>query len=227
MGLMRRLRAFGYDRMMASTEREGLAAIRRDVLARATGNVLEIGAGTGANLQHYPPSVTRVTLTEPDPSMLRRLAQTAEASERETVVLRAPAEDLPFEDATFDTVVSTLVLCGVEDQPRAVHQVERVLKPGGRFLFVEHLRSTDERCAHRQDRINWLNRFLVGCECNRPTLDTIERSGLRIDHITHGELPKSPEFVRPMIHGEANRSLGVGSTPDEGVGADIDSPSAS
>ena len=207
MGLRSRLFALTYNRLMASGEKAGLAEIRATLLAEASGDVLEVGAGTGLNLTHYPGEVSTLTVTEPDASMLRRLEHLAGRARQSTTVLRAPAEDLPFEDASFDTVVSTLVLCGVDDQPRAVREIRRVLKPGGRLLFVEHVRSDDAAEARRQDRINWLNRLVVGCDCNRPTLETLERGGFVIDDVVHGELPKSPSFVRPMIVGSATRPI--------------------
>src|SRR5947209_41823 len=190
MGLRSRLFALGYDRFMAGTEKAGLTEIRATVLAEATGDVLEVGAGTGVNLMHYTGDVTTLTVTEPDASMLRRLERATGRAASSTRLLRAPAEDLPFEDGTFDTVVSTLVLCGVDDQPRAVREIRRVLKPGGRLLLVEHVRSDDAAVARRQDRINWLNRLVVGCDCNRPTLETLQRGGFVIDDLVHGELPK-------------------------------------
>ena len=136
-----------------------------------------------------------------------------------TMVLRAPAEDLPFEDGTFDVVVSTLVLCGVDDQPRAVREIRRVLRPGGRFLFLEHLRSADPAAAKKQDRMNWLNRAVVCCDCNRPTLDTIEHAGFRVTEVEHTELPKAPSFVRPAVLGIAipSHSTGHLATPDQSV----------
>ena len=207
MGLRSRIFALSYNRLMASGEKAGLAEIRATLLARASGAVLEVGAGTGLNLIHYASEVNTLTMTEPDASMLRRLEHVAGRIAQSTMILRAPAEDLPFEDATFDTVVSTLVLCGVDDQPRAVREIRRVLKPGGRLLFVEHVRSDNAAVARRQDRINWLNRLVVGCDCNRPTLETLERGGFVIDDIVHGELPKSPSFVRPMIVGSAARPI--------------------
>jgi ubiquinone/menaquinone biosynthesis C-methylase UbiE len=203
MGLRSRLFALTYNRLMASGEKAGLAEIRAKLLAGASGDVLEVGAGTGLNLAHYAGEVSALTVTEPDASMLRRLERVAGRTARSTTILRAPAEDLPFGDATFDTVVSTLVLCGVDDQPRSVREIRRVLKPGGRLLFVEHVRSDDVAVARRQDRINWLNRLMVGCDCNRPTLETLERGGFVIHDLVHGELPKSPSFVRPMIVGYA------------------------
>jgi ubiquinone/menaquinone biosynthesis C-methylase UbiE len=191
---------------MAGTERAGLASMRRGLLGEASGNTLEIGAGTGANLAYYPGSVTALTVTEPDTSMLRRLQRTAGECPTQATILRAAAEDLPFEDGSFDTVVCTLVLCGVDDQPRAVREIRRVLKPDGRLLCLEHVRSTDARVARRQDRINWFNRMTAGCECNRPTLDTLQREGFAVGGITRNELPKAPSFTRPLIMGSAPRS---------------------
>ena len=119
-----------YDRQMRRAEKAGLSDMRKALVTQARGAVLEIGAGTGANLGLYPPAVTSLSVTEPDVFMLKRLERHAKAEAPAAMVLRAPAEDLPFEDATFDTVVSTLVLCGVDDQPRAVREIRRVLRPG-------------------------------------------------------------------------------------------------
>ena len=121
----------------------------------------------------------------------------------DTRVLRAPAEDLPFGDHSFDVAVSTLVLCGVDDQPRALRELRRVLRPGGRFLFIEHLRSEDPALARLQDRMNWLNRLVVCCDCNRPTLDSIRAAGFTVAQSEHTVLPKAPPFVRPAILGSA------------------------
>lgn len=207
MGLRSWLFALTYDRQMAGTEKAGLARTRARLLSGATGDVLEVGAGTGLNLAYYGPAVDALTLTEPDPSMLHRLERTAARAGRPAMVLRAPAEQLPFDDATFDTVVSTLVLCGVSDQPRAAREIRRVLKPSGHLLFIEHVRAGDEHLARRQDRLNWLNRALVGCDCNRPTLQTLQQAGFTIVDLTNGELPKSPSFVRPLIVGTARRPV--------------------
>lgn len=211
-GLRDTLFALTYDRLMAGTERAGLAEIRARLLADAAGDVLEVGAGTGRNLPYYGAAVASVTLTEPDPAMLRRLERTTRGAQRPTTVLRAPAEDLPFDDSTFDTIVSTLVLCGVSDQPRAVREISRVLKPGGHLLVVEHVRADDAGLARRQDRVNWLNRIVAGCDCNRPTLRTLQRGGFEIDDLADGELPKSPSFLRPMIVGTATRPLTANTT---------------
>jgi len=188
---------------MRKSEKAGLTDMRRALVGKAAGSVLEIGAGTGANLAHYGPSVPSLTVTEPDVFMLRRLERRVTGSSVSVCALRAPAEDLPFEDGTFDTVVSTLVLCGVDDQPRAVREIRRVLRPGGRFLFFEHVRATDTNAARKQDRMNWLNRAVVCCDCNLPTLDTIEAAGFEVTELEHTELPKAPSFARPAIIGAA------------------------
>jgi ubiquinone/menaquinone biosynthesis C-methylase UbiE len=202
MSIRTRLFAATYDRFMKSTEL-GLAQHRANLLAAARGDVLEIGAGTGVNLGYYGDDVASLTLTEPDPAMLKRLQQRVDQSGRAATVLRAPAEDLPFDDERFDVVVSTLVLCGVDDQPRALREARRVVRPGGHLLFMEHVRSDDPRLAHKQDRLNWFNRLVVLCNCNRPTLETIRSAGFDPADVVHSELPKSPAFARPMVVGDA------------------------
>ncbi|MEY9877622.1 ubiquinone/menaquinone biosynthesis C-methylase UbiE [Streptacidiphilus sp. MAP12-33] len=207
--------ALVYDGQMARAEEAGLRDLRRHLLADASGEVLEIGAGTGANLDLYGPGVVSLTVTEPEPAMVRRLDRHVRERAPRATVLRAPAEDLPFEDDSFDVVVSTLVLCGVGDQPRALREIGRVLRPGGRLLFLEHVRSTDPKVARLQDRCNWLNRLVVCCECNRPTLDSIRSAGFEVGSVEHGTLPKAPPFVRPLIHGTARRPRAAGAgTPD-------------
>jgi ubiquinone/menaquinone biosynthesis C-methylase UbiE len=203
MGLRSRFFAFTYDRFSNGSEKAGLAEMRRSLIAGASGDVLEIGGGTGANLGYYGASVESLTVTEPEPPMLKRLERKARKQSSQATVLRAPAEDLPFEDASFDTVVSTLVLCGVDDQPRVVRELRRVLRPGGRLIFIEHVRSDDPRKAKMQDRMNPLNRFMVCCDCNRPTLDTIRSAGFEVSALEETELPKAPPFVRPLIVGTA------------------------
>ena len=203
MGLRSRFFALTYDRQLAKVERAGLGELRHRLVETASGRVLEIGTGTGANLDHYGPAVESLTLTEPEQPMLRRLEPRVRERAPHATVLRAPAEDLPFDDGSFDTVVSTLVLCGVSDQPRALRELRRVLRPGGRLIFVEHVRSDDPKLARLQDRMNGLNRFMVCCECNRPTLDSMKEAGFRIDEVEHSKLQKVPRFVRPLIAGTA------------------------
>jgi ubiquinone/menaquinone biosynthesis C-methylase UbiE len=188
---------------MAGTEKAGLRAFREALLAGAKGHVIEIGGGTGANLPCYGPAVESLTITEPELPMLRRLERMVREHRPAAKVLRAPAEDLPFDDHTFDVAVSTLVLCGADDQPRALRELRRVLRPGGQLLFFEHVRSDDAGTARLQDRVNWLNRLVVCCDCNRPTLHSIQSAGFTITQIEHTTLPKAPKFVRPAIMGSA------------------------
>jgi ubiquinone/menaquinone biosynthesis C-methylase UbiE len=195
--------AMTYDRQMAKTEKKGLQGHRQALLGGARGQVLEIGGGTGANLPWYGPGVESLTVTEPDIPMLRRLERKVRDERPGTQILRAPAEDLPFNDATFDVVVSTLVLCGVDDQPRALREIRRVLRPGGQLVFFEHVRSDDPRRARQQDRINWFNRLVVCCDCNRPTLSSMQRAGFTITTVEHTTLPGAPKFVAPAIMGTA------------------------
>ena len=203
MTLRTRFFAMTYDRQMAKTEKAGLGGFRAGLLAGAAGHVLEIGAGTGANLPLYAPALESLTMTEPEPAMVRRLERRVAEQSPATKVLRAPAEDLPFDDDTFDAAVSTLVLCGVDDQPRALRELRRVLRPGGQLLFIEHLRSDDPSTARLQDRMNWLNRIVVRCDCNRPTLDTIRQAGFTVTQVEHVRLPKAPKFVSPAVIGRA------------------------
>lgn len=204
MSLWGRAFALLYDRVMAGTEREGLSARREDLLAGAHGSVVEIGAGTGVNLEHYPSTLTELVLVEPEAPMARRLERRVRESDLPARVVRAPAEAVPLPDASFDFAVATLVLCTVTDPAASLHELRRLLKPGGRLLFLEHVRAEDPRAARWQDRLHplWL-RFGHGCHCNRETLASIQAAGFAVDRLQKGELPKLPVIVRPLITGAA------------------------
>ena len=219
MSMRSRMFALTYDRQMAKVEQAMLRVLRRDLLAGAGGHVLEIGGGTGANLAYYGSAVESLTITEPERAMVRRLERRARVEAPSARILRAPAEDLPFEDGTFDVAVSTLVLCGVSDQPRALRQLRRVLRPGGQLLFIEHVRSGDLSLARRQDRLNWLNRLVVCCDCNRPTLTSIQEAGFALTQAEHLTLAKVPSFVSPLTVGSATapgHAAGPGPSPVAG-----------
>jgi ubiquinone/menaquinone biosynthesis C-methylase UbiE len=200
-----------YDLLLRGTERAGLSAMRAELLAGARGRTLELGAGTGLNLAHYTGDVTELVLTEPDPFMARRLRQRLRAeppAPSQVEVIETPAEELPFEDQSFDSVVSTLVLCSVEAPAAAASQIARVLKPDGRLLILEHVRSDDRGLARWQDRLErpwgWLG---AGCHPNRDTVTALEEAGLQSDSLVRDGMPKAPPIVRPLVRGEASRSL--------------------
>jgi ubiquinone/menaquinone biosynthesis C-methylase UbiE len=196
-----------YDRMLAGTEDAGLREMRAEIVGEASGRTLEVGAGTGLNLVHYTDAVTELMLTEPDRFMARRLRDriAAEPPRPGSVeVVETPAESLPFDDASFDTVVATLVFCTVEDPSRAAGEVRRVLRPEGRLLYLEHVRDPDEgRLARWQDRLErpwgW---FGAGCHPNRDTAATLSSAGFEL-RTQPGKLPKAPPWVRPLIRGSA------------------------
>jgi ubiquinone/menaquinone biosynthesis C-methylase UbiE len=201
---MGRLFAALYDTVSKGSEAAGMREERRQLLAGADGATLEIGAGTGLNLEHYPDAVSRLVLVEPDKHMRRKLGRRLETLGRTAEIIDAPAGALPFPDASFDTVVVTYVLCSVPDQQEALAEIARVLKPDGRFLFLEHVRSADPKLARQQDRIRPLYN-LFGCNPNRDTLAGIESSTLTVESVKHGEVPKAPKFERPLIVGTARR----------------------
>jgi ubiquinone/menaquinone biosynthesis C-methylase UbiE len=190
-----------YDPFLSLGERRGMRDQRRALLARAEGAVLELGAGTGLNLPYYPAGVELV-LSEPEPAMRGVLERRLARSGRAARVLPAPAEALPFADGTFDTVVSTMVLCTVEDAAAAIGEARRVLKPGGRLLFVEHVRAQSPRLAHWQDRLArpWAA-FAQGCRCNLETEALLARE-LRLERVAHARWRGMPAVVHPLIVGE-------------------------
>jgi len=195
-----------YDRVMARTERAGLAERRRRLLSQLHGAVVEVGAGTGANLAAYPlGAIDELVLVEPEAPMAKRLRQRLQAVNAPAArVLTAPAESIPLPDASFDFAVCTLVLCTVSDPAQALSELRRLLKPGGQLLFLEHVRSDDPMIARWQDRFHplWL-RIGHGCHCNRSTLDSIHAAGFEVTVLERGRMPKAFALVKPMIVGAA------------------------
>jgi ubiquinone/menaquinone biosynthesis C-methylase UbiE len=202
-------RAFArlYDRALKATEENGLGAMRGELLAGARGRVIEIGAGTGVNLELYGERVEDLTLVEPDPHMgaqLRKRLADRHGNPLPAQLVAAPAEALPFPDDTFDTAVATLVLCTIPDPVAAIDELARVLKPGGRLLFIEHVRAEDASSARWQDRLEKPWRFLAdGCHCNRDTEANLRASSFKVEEIDHTEMPKAAPIVRPLIRGTA------------------------
>jgi ubiquinone/menaquinone biosynthesis C-methylase UbiE len=198
-------RAFSalYDRGLKATEEAGLREMRRELLSQARGRTVDLGAGTGANLGLFPEAVTELVLVEPDPHMLKQMRAKA-GTRGGAEIVRASAQSLPFADDSFDTAAFTLVLCTVPDPSTALREAARVLRPGGKLLFVEHVRSRDPSLARWQDRLEKPWRFLAdGCHCNRDTVATIEASSFELEQVEHDRLPKAAPIIRPLAWGSA------------------------
>jgi ubiquinone/menaquinone biosynthesis C-methylase UbiE len=195
-----------YDPMAASAERRWMGEHRSRLLAGARGAVLEIGGGTGANLPHYR-DIDRVTVAEPDSFMRKRLGQKLMEASVPVEVSDAGAEALPFPDGSFDTVVSTLVLCTVPDQESALDEVRRVLRPGGRLFFIEHVRA-EGSTARWQDRLEPLWGWLfAGCHPNRETVAAIEKAGFEMEAFESFLPPDPLSFLQPHVQGSATVRL--------------------
>lgn len=202
---MSRLFAAIYDPLMKATEDACLSAWRAELLAPLVGTVLEVGAGTGANLAHYSSGVRRLVLAEPDPGMRARLSRRARG--RDATVVDAGAEKLPFADGEFDVVVSTLVLCSTEDPRGALAEMHRVLRPSGKLVFIEHVAAADgSRRLGWQRRIEPLWKRLMGnCHLTRRTDEAIAAAGFDLDEVRRESLRKAFPLVRPSIRGSALR----------------------
>jgi SAM-dependent methyltransferase len=202
--LFMRCYAYLFDFNSAPAERAGLARQRHELLAAAAGATIEIGAGTGLNLRHFPAAVTRLVLVEPEGNMRRWLRRRVARIRSDAEIVNAPADRLPFPGATFDTAVVSFTLCSVPDTRLALAEIARVLVPGGQLLFMEHVRSADPAVASRQDRIPFPY-SVIGCRPNRDTLGAIELSGLIVQSVRSSEIPGAPEIEQPMISGIARR----------------------
>jgi ubiquinone/menaquinone biosynthesis C-methylase UbiE len=199
-----------YDPLGVFMERGWMGERRARLLSGARGAVLEVGGGTGANLTYYH-DVDRVTVVEPDPHMRKKLRPKAVTANVPIEVSAAGAEALPFPDASFDTVVSTLVLCTVPDQALALGEIRRVLRPGGRLLFVEHVRAAGP-WARWQDRIEPLWGLLLGgCHPNRDTVSDIEEAGFEIETLDAFYPPVLLSRLTPHVQGSATISQLPGS----------------
>jgi ubiquinone/menaquinone biosynthesis C-methylase UbiE len=198
-----RIMAMVYDPFLWLGEIAGMRRRRRTLVAQARGLVLEIGAGTGLNVAHYPDAVDELILTEPEPGMRRQIARRLERQASVARVIAAPAERLPMADSSVDTVVATLVLCTVDDPENALREIARVLRPEGQLLFIEHIRASSRFLAACQDRLlkPWRG-FAGGCVCNRPTLELMRACGFTVeadDVVWRG----MPAIVHPLAVGRA------------------------
>jgi len=204
---MGRAMAALYDRVMRGSEEACLGEWRSELLARASGRVLEIGAGTGASLPFYTGAVSRLVLAEPDRFMRARLRRAAAGCPFEVELSEAGAGALPFAACSFDTVVSSLVLCSVGSLEGSLAELHRVLVPGGRLLFLEHV-AAEER-PHRlkwQRRVEPLWRRLAGgCHLTRRTEEAIGAAGFEIEEIVRESIRKAMPLARPSVRGVASK----------------------
>ena len=181
---------------------------RQRLLAAAEGIVLEIGLGTGLNLPHYPRTVTVLHAADPSPMLQDRVAARMAQAPFPIHIRHLSAEALPYDDAMFTCVVSTFTLCTIPDPVMALREVRRVLKPDGRFLFLEHGRSNDSNIAKWQDRLNSLENWLAcGCNLNRRIDRLVRTAGLDLDSLDRYVLPGLPRIGGEMYRGMARPGL--------------------
>jgi ubiquinone/menaquinone biosynthesis C-methylase UbiE len=195
-----------YDGFMRKSEEACLRAWRKELLADLGGDVLEIGAGTGANLPYYPTSVRRLVLVEPDPFMARRLEARPERNARpEVEIVHASGDELPFTARSFDWVVCTLVLCSVPDVSKTLLEIRRVLRPDGRLVFLEHVAAdgTPTRLAW-QRRIEPFWKPLAGnCHLTRRADEALRDAGFIVEIAKRESMRKALPFLRPTVRGVA------------------------
>lgn len=192
-----------YDRLSEPMERHGLAEHRSQLLSDLSGEVLEVGAGTGRNLDIYPDAVTSLTLTEPSAPMLDKLRQRVAELRPEATVVAAPAERLPFEDASFDAVVTTLVLCSVDDLDAAAVELRRVVRPDGRLVVIEHVAAKGRASTFQhvwQPAQKVLGR---NCHVTRDTRSALEKAGFDTGQVVDFTVPGAPAALFPGIVGIA------------------------
>ena len=203
---MGRLMARFYDRVMQQSEKACLFEWRKSLLENINGHVLEVGAGTGVNLPLYPRTVERIVFAEPDPHMRDKLAERINAGGfPSSDISDGSLESLPFPNGEFDFVTCMLVLCSVPDLRHALNEIRRVLVPGGRLVFMEHVAA-----ENRPDRLKWQHRMEPlwkrvsgNCHLTRRTEQAILDSGFRMEQIQRESMRKSMPLTRPTIRGVA------------------------
>jgi len=206
-----------YDRFMQGSEEACLTEWRAELLAGIEGDVLEVGAGTGANLRHYSRDVGRLVATEPDPYMIAKLRKRSLHDRPKGLeIVETEVERMPFADASFDAVVATLVLCSVTDLDRSIAEIRRVLRPGGKLVYLEHVAAED-----RPDRYVWQRRVepfwkrIAGnCHLTRRTGAAIRSGGFEIEREVKDSMRKSNPITRATIRGIARVAAAGGRSPD-------------
>ena len=206
MDFYRRLTAKYYDLAIGATERNCFSNWRSKLLKQAKGDLLEIGAGTGLNLPHYPQQLNGLILSEPDLYMRRRLQDKLSASQLPARIADWPAEEIDLPDNSLDTVVSTLVLCSVDCIQQSLQELLRVLKPGGQLLFFEHVLADNAGTARWQKIWEPLWKCACGnCHLTRETVHRIEETGMIIEDLTEKTITGAPAIVRRALIGRARK----------------------
>lgn len=212
MAVLDRVFARYYDRLLEVSEVRGLTAMRQELLAPCAGTVVEIGAGTGLNLAHYPSTVDRLVLCEPTPEMLQQLEDKLRDDRSpvaDTEAMAAPAEALPFADASVDHVVSTLVLCTVKDLGRAVTELTRIVRPGGTVALIEHIEADADRKPMRrrvQHVIEPVWKIAArGCHLTRDPRPALEAAGFDVSKLGETRVPGAAAVARRAVMGHAAR----------------------
>jgi ubiquinone/menaquinone biosynthesis C-methylase UbiE len=209
--MLKQIRSFfmakSYDRAMRATEKRCLQRWRHELLQHATGEVLEIGAGTGINLPHYPVTVSRLVLSEPDRQMRLKLDKRLSQHDGHKIdVTTWDADNIAAEDHSFDTIVSTLVLCSVPDQLAALAELHRLLRPGGKLIFIEHVLSDHPPTQQWQHRLEPVWSLCAGdCKLTRNTAAAIEATGFSIEQLTDAPMVGTPAFVSRTVRGIATK----------------------
>jgi ubiquinone/menaquinone biosynthesis C-methylase UbiE len=172
-----------YDPVMLPLERRQFKNVRKNLIAKADGKVLEIGSGTGINFPYYHPDAEIVAF-DPNPTMLKKSLPKIKQSTATITLLFIEGDHLPFPDNSFDTVVGTLVFCTIPEPEKTLSEIHRVLKPGGKVLLFEHVRLDDPTLGKMQD---WLTpvwkKVCDGCHLNRNTLQQVKQAGFHVDYV--------------------------------------------
>jgi len=183
-----------------------IAEHRRELLSRASGQILEIGFGTGLSLSHYPVQVRKITTVDPNIGMSLKAKSRIEQSGIEVDQRLISGEELPFDDRSFDCVVSTFTFCSIEDVSRAIGEAYRVLRLGGSLLFLEHGLSPEPRVQKWQRRLNWLQRHLAGnCHLDRDMRALVSCQPFSTVEVSEFYLANGPSTHGYIYRGEAKK----------------------
>ncbi|MBI5814774.1 MAG: class I SAM-dependent methyltransferase [Nitrospinae bacterium] len=186
--------------------RPHIAERRKAALAQAAGRILEIGFGSGLNLAHYPPGVRKISTVEPNAGMTKLARKRIAASGMEIEIHHSTGAAIPYGEGEFDSVVCTWTLCSVDDLAGVMGEVGRVLKPGGRFLFLEHGASGNPKTKKWQDRLTPINRIIAdGCHLNRDIPAIVESGGLKIVRLEKSTLENAPSVMGNIYMGVAEK----------------------